>query len=78
MSEADIYGAPEYSEENAPLLRKVIGKRLLESKLTIPHFYLTVDTDMKNMIELRNDLNSSGTIKISYNDIIIKAVALVC
>ncbi|HEB31121.1 MAG TPA: 2-oxo acid dehydrogenase subunit E2 [Spirochaetes bacterium] len=77
MSEADIYGAPEYSEENAPLLRKVIGKRLLESKLTIPHFYLTVDTDMKNMIELRNDLNSSGTIKISYNDIIIKAVALV-
>ncbi len=77
MSEANANQAPEYSEENAPLLRKVIGKRLLESKLTIPHFYLTVDTDMKNMIDLRNELNSSGTIKISYNDIIIKAVALV-
>ena len=40
MSEASANGAPEYSEENAPLLRKVIGQRLLESKLTIPHFRL--------------------------------------
>ena len=77
MSDANANGAPEYTEENAPLLRKVIGKRLLESKLTIPHFYLTVDTDMKNMIDLRKELNSPGTVKISYNDIIIKAIALV-
>jgi pyruvate dehydrogenase E2 component (dihydrolipoamide acetyltransferase) len=77
MSEANFNEAPEYREENAPLLRKVIGKRLLESKLTTPHFYLTVDTDMKNMIDLRNELNSSGNVKISYNDIIIKAAALV-
>jgi pyruvate dehydrogenase E2 component (dihydrolipoamide acetyltransferase) len=77
MSEANVNGAPEYTEENAPLLRKVIGQRLLESKLTTPHFYLTVDTDMKNMINLRNELNSSGSVKISYNDIIIKAAALV-
>jgi pyruvate dehydrogenase E2 component (dihydrolipoamide acetyltransferase) len=66
----------EYTEEDASPIRKVIAKRLLESKLTSPHFYITVDVDMSNCIALRTELNSAGDRKISFNDIIIKAVAL--
>lgn len=65
-----------FTEEDAPLLRKVIAKRMLESKLNAPHFYLTVDVDMEKTIALRNDLNAGGDRKISFNDILIKAVAL--
>jgi pyruvate dehydrogenase E2 component (dihydrolipoamide acetyltransferase) len=65
-----------YHDENAPLLRKVIAKRMLESKQTAPHFYLTVDVDMQNLIGMRNELNENGKKKISFNDIIIKAIAL--
>ena len=63
---------PEYTEEEASPIRKVIAKRLLESKLTAPHFYITVDVDMSNCIALRTELNSTGDRKISFNDIIIK------
>lgn len=66
-----------YREESVPLLRKVIAKRMLESKLTIPHFYLTVDVDMRRVVDLRNELNASGERKISFNDILMKAVAVV-
>lgn len=47
----------KYREESVPLLRKVIAKRMLESKTTAPHFYLSVDADMKNLVDLRNELN---------------------
>ncbi len=67
----------DYREENVPPMRKVIAKRMLESKLTVPHFYLTVDVDMRKCIKLREELNSEGNRKISFNDIIMKAVALV-
>jgi len=66
-----------YREEDAPLLRKVIAKRMLESKLTIPHFYLTVDVDMQKTVDLRAQLNADRTQKISFNDILIKSIALV-
>jgi len=66
-----------YRDEDVPLLRKVIAKRMLESKRTIPHFYLTIDVDMKNLIDLRNKLNSNGEKKISFNDLFIKAISLV-
>ena len=65
-----------YREEKAPLLRKVIGQRMLESKQTVPHFYLTVDVDVKNLIAFRNELNEQRERKISFNDIIIKAIAM--
>jgi pyruvate dehydrogenase E2 component (dihydrolipoamide acetyltransferase) len=70
------YGAPEYIETSAPLLRKVIGKRLLESKLTIPHFYLFDEVNMEKAARLRKVLNKDGKNRISYNDIIVKAGAL--
>lgn len=65
-----------YTEEGAPLLRKVIAQRMLESKLNAPHFYLTVDVAMEKVIELRNRLNGDETRKYSFNDLLIKAIAL--
>lgn len=66
-----------FTEENAPLLRKVIAKRMQESKVNAPHFYLTIDVDMEQVIAFRKKLNAAGAdsgVKISYNDILIKAI----
>lgn len=61
-------------------IRKVIAARLLESKQTIPHFYLSSDLNISKLMELRSALNSAAgenpTYKISVNDLVIKAVAL--
>jgi pyruvate dehydrogenase E2 component (dihydrolipoamide acetyltransferase) len=57
-------------------MRKTIAKRLVESKTTAPHFYLTYDVDMKRAMDLRASINSDADVKISYNDIIIRACAL--
>ncbi len=58
------------------MMRKTIAKRLVESKTTIPHFYLTVEMNMKRAIDFRTSLNEITGTKISYNDIVMKAVAL--
>jgi pyruvate dehydrogenase E2 component (dihydrolipoamide acetyltransferase) len=65
-----------YRDEKAPLLRKVIAHRMLESKQTVPHFYLIVDMDVKNLIAFRSELNERRDRKISFNDIIVKAIAM--
>jgi len=65
-----------YREEKAPLLRKIIAQRMLESKQTVPHFYLTVDLDVEPLIAFRNELNEGRERKISFNDIIVKAIAM--
>ena len=60
-------------------MRKVIATRLVEAKQSIPHFYLTVDCDIANLMDMRKRLNEAATdgeYKISVNDIIIKASAL--
>ncbi|KAK6925673.1 2-oxoacid dehydrogenase acyltransferase, catalytic domain [Dillenia turbinata] len=61
-------------------IRKVTASRLLMSKQTIPHYYLTVDTCVDKLMELRNQLNSlqeaSGGKRLSINDLVIKAAAL--
>ncbi len=65
-------------------IRKVIAKRLLESKLSVPHFYLSCEFDITKLSELRATLNGAASLdengkpayKISVNDLIIKAVAL--
>jgi pyruvate dehydrogenase E2 component (dihydrolipoamide acetyltransferase) len=66
---------PVYTEEPASSVRKVIAKRMLESKLTIPHFYLFDSVDMKNAVALRSRLNATGGAKVSFNDMIVKAAA---
>ncbi|KAG6475709.1 hypothetical protein ZIOFF_064938 [Zingiber officinale] len=61
-------------------IRKVTASRLLLSKQTIPHYYLTIDTRVDKLIELRKELNSlqevSGGKRLSINDLVIKATAL--
>ncbi|MCA1955835.1 dihydrolipoamide acetyltransferase family protein, partial [Zymomonas sp.] len=60
-------------------MRRVIARRLTESKQNIPHIYLTVDVQMDALLKLRSELNESLTvqnIKISVNDMLIKAQAL--
>ncbi|XP_001943838.2 dihydrolipoyllysine-residue acetyltransferase component of pyruvate dehydrogenase complex, mitochondrial [Acyrthosiphon pisum] len=62
-------------------VRKIIAKRLLESKQTIPHYYLTVDLGLDNIVSLRkrmNELLEKEGVKLSINDFIIKAAALAC
>jgi pyruvate dehydrogenase E2 component (dihydrolipoamide acetyltransferase) len=62
-------------------IRAVIAKRLLESKLTIPHYYISVDINMDAALEMRakfNKLLEKDKIRLSVNDIIIKATAMAC
>ncbi len=57
-------------------IRSVIAKRLSESKFTAPHFYLTMELNMDNAISARTQLNELSPVKISFNDLVVKAVAL--
>ena len=57
-------------------MRKVIARRLGESKFTAPHYYLNVEFDMENAIAFRKQFNTLPEVKISFNDIIVKASAL--
>jgi pyruvate dehydrogenase E2 component (dihydrolipoamide acetyltransferase) len=68
----------EVSFEDVPVsqMRKVIAKRLAESKFTAPHFYLTMSIDMDKAVESRAKLNEVASVKISFNDIVLKAVAV--
>ncbi|XP_045573464.1 dihydrolipoyllysine-residue acetyltransferase component of pyruvate dehydrogenase complex, mitochondrial [Salmo salar] len=62
-------------------IRRVIAQRLMQSKQTIPHYYLSVDVNMDQVLELRMELNTevkAQNIKLSVNDFIIKASALAC
>jgi len=71
-----LKGAPTLQEQQIPLsaMRRTIAKRLAESTGPIPHFYLTVDYDVTNLMSLRQQMNE--IVKISVNDFIIKAAAL--
>jgi pyruvate dehydrogenase E2 component (dihydrolipoamide acetyltransferase) len=57
-------------------MRKTIARRLAESKFSAPHFYLTMEIDMDNAIAARKQVNAAGDVKISFNDMVIKAVAM--
>ncbi len=57
-------------------MRGVIAKRLAESKFSAPHFYLTMEINMDNAITARAQLNELSPVKISFNDMVVKAVAL--
>jgi len=69
------YSGAAYSEEPVSQMRKVIAKRLAESKFSAPHFYLTLDIDMDNAMAARKAVNDAGNAKISFNDMVVKAVA---
>ncbi|MDX9862885.1 MAG: pyruvate dehydrogenase complex dihydrolipoamide acetyltransferase [Rhodospirillales bacterium] len=70
-----------YTEVPNSSMRKVIARRLTESKQTIPHFYLNVDCEIDRLLDLRKQLNAKspegeGAYKLSVNDFVVRAVAL--
>ncbi|MGY0391889.1 pyruvate dehydrogenase complex dihydrolipoamide acetyltransferase [Bizionia sp. KMM 8389] len=69
-------GQEDFDEVKHSQMRKVIAKRLGESKFTAPHYYLNVEFDMDNAIAFRSQYNSIPDTKISFNDIVVKACAL--
>jgi pyruvate dehydrogenase E2 component (dihydrolipoamide acetyltransferase) len=69
-------GTVSFDEVPVSQMRKVIAKRLAESKFTAPHFYLTMSIDMDKAVESRAKLNEVASVKISFNDIVLKAVAV--
>jgi pyruvate dehydrogenase E2 component (dihydrolipoamide acetyltransferase) len=72
-----ISGIESYNDVAVSQMRKTIAARLAESKFTAPHFYLTIEIDMDNAITARESINASiKPAKVSFNDMVIKAVAL--
>ena len=69
-------GQEDFDEKPNSQMRKVIAKRLAESKFTAPHYYLNVELDMENAMAFRAQFNSIPDTKISFNDMIVKACAL--
>ena len=69
-------GQEDFDEINHSQMRKVIAKRLAESKFSAPHYYLAVEFDMDNAMSFRQQFNSIPDTKISFNDIVVKACAL--
>ncbi len=74
---ADAYGMT-YKELPNNTIKKVVARRLLESKQSVPHFYLSVDCNLTNLLLSRSALNDQGkgAYKLSVNDFVIKAVAM--
>ena len=69
-------GEESFEEVKNSQMRKVIAKRLGESKFMAPHYYLTVELDMDNAIAARTAINSDPDVKVSYNDMVVKASAM--
>lgn len=70
-----VIGEESYEDVVISQMRKTIAKRLSESKYSSPHFYLTMEVNMDKAIEARASMNEVAPVKISFNDLIIKAVA---
>ena len=82
-----LYAEGSYEIVPHDSMRKIIARRLVEAKTTIPHFYLTVDCRIDKLLALRADINAAAPVtkgekgdvpayKISVNDLVIKAMAM--
>jgi pyruvate dehydrogenase E2 component (dihydrolipoamide acetyltransferase) len=72
-----LAGNPPYTERPLTAMRRVIARRLTESKQTVPHFYLTIDCEIDALLKIRTELNAkSDAYRISVNDFVIRAAAL--
>jgi pyruvate dehydrogenase E2 component (dihydrolipoamide acetyltransferase) len=79
-----LYEEGSYESVPHDSMRKTIARRLLESKLTIPHFYLTADCDIGSLLRVREEINATApqdkdgksAFKLSVNDFVIKAMAI--
>ncbi|HHP7240846.1 MAG TPA: pyruvate dehydrogenase complex dihydrolipoamide acetyltransferase [Cyclobacteriaceae bacterium] len=70
-----VVGEEKTKEEPVSQMRKTIAKRLSESKFTAPHFYLTMEINMDKAIEARKSINEYSPVKVSFNDMVIKATS---
>jgi len=79
MPEAGQLARQEYSSSYVTIahtgMRRAIARRLTESKSTVPHFYVSADCKVDALLELRAKINESSVVRISVNDIVVKAVA---
>lgn len=71
-----VTGVESYTDEPASQMRKTIARRLLESYNGAPHFVLNIELDMDNAIATRESINKVTEVKVSFNDLVIKAVAM--
>lgn len=69
-------GEERYAEKPVTQMRKTIAKRLSESLFTAPHFYLTMKIDMDSAMSARSKINEFAPVKVSFNDLVVKAVAV--
>lgn len=69
-------GVERFTEVGVSQMRKTIARRLAESKFSAPHFYLTVSIQMDTAMAARKSINDAGEVKISFNDMVVKAAAL--
>ena len=76
ISLPQVVGEESYEEVSISQMRKTIARRLSESKFTSPHFYLTMEINMDKAIEARKSMNEVAPVKISFNDMVVKAVAV--
>ena len=76
MAQYTPVGVESFEEIKNSQMRKTIAKRLGESKFSAPHYYLTIELDMDNAMASRAAINSAPDVKISYNDMIVKACAM--
>ncbi len=76
VSVASVAGQISFDEVPVSQMRKVIARRLSESLFTAPHFYLTMSIDMDAAVAARTKINEVAKVKISFNDMVLKAVAL--
>ena len=70
------FGEESFEEIKNSQMRKTIAKRLAESKFSAPHYYLAIEVDMKMAMESRKQINELPDVKISFNDMVIKASAM--
>jgi pyruvate dehydrogenase E2 component (dihydrolipoamide acetyltransferase) len=74
-AKSNFVGVESYTDEPASQMRKTIARRLVESKNGAPHFYLNIEVDMDSAISSREAINKISEVKVSFNDLVIKACA---
>jgi pyruvate dehydrogenase E2 component (dihydrolipoamide acetyltransferase) len=70
-----VVGQESFEDVTVSQMRKAIARRLSESKFTAPHFYVTMEINMDKAIEARKSMNEISPVKISFNDMVLKATA---
>jgi pyruvate dehydrogenase E2 component (dihydrolipoamide acetyltransferase) len=65
----------DYKIINPSSMRKIIAERTTHTKQTVPHFYLTIESNVDKLLEMRRKINENSEVKISINDLLVKALA---